>query len=475
MFDMPLRFRLLLCLLVLSLLTVSCNGGGGTSGSAADPGTGRAAILLTDRYEEKITDHQGQVITSAKEIWVTFSKLSLKPEEGDWMTLFDGPKNKSVDLLSLHGKTDLVALADLPPGRYDKARLQIEEAWFIDSDGTRHDVIVPSHRVTIQFKHDLVIHAGDDTEILFDFVPGKSIHLIETGSGKFILRPVVRVRLKGEEEVTEVVKVEGKISSIDCDAHTLTLARGQGDPITVHLEEALFILKGGAFHLEDDDHNEAEKEAAQVASCKQLQEGETVEILGTADDQGVLHASLVRFEEEAEVTHRIEFAGTLLKVGCDSQTVRVTFSGGEIDVSLGVTTKVFTDDDKEIAAEERCDALKKALQKQIGVEGTVEANQVIATEITLPAAAPTVRPTRLEGIVQSITVNGTAATGFILKDASGKSYTVTTGNQTEIKDQNGNTLAVNQLLNHQVRVEGPLDTQTLPNPTIAATLVRVLS
>lgn len=468
----PIRF-IVWFFLLMSFMT-ACGGGGGAS---SETRTGKAAILLTDRAEEKITDRGGNVITSAQEIWVTFSQMALKPVKGPWVSVFSGPPDKSVDLLTLQGKADLIALVDLPAGAYDKARIQIESAWFIDEEGVRQDVKVPSGKITIKFKRHLIIRADDETEVLFDFIPGKSIHLVGAGkSGKFILRPVVRVRVLGEE-VTEFVKIEGNIVSVDCNANRLMLDPRHGDPIAVDLEDALIVLKDGSFFdgRGDDEDDDRKKRAAQIASCQQLQAGQTVEVIGTGgDEEGVIYAYLVQIDTEERVGHRFEFTGTLLEVDCDRQTIRVTFSGGEIEVILLPGTEVFTADDRAVPASEVCDQLTGSLQKRIEVEGAVENNQVVAAEITLLPAVQASMPTRLEGSVASISVTGTEVTGFVLQTVAGQPYAIMIDAQTEIKDQNGDPIAPNALLNQRVRVEGTLDAGTTP-PSMKASLVTLLS
>ncbi len=467
----PIRFIVSLFLL-MSFMT-ACGGGGGAS---SDSGTGKAAILLTDRAEEKITDREGNVITTAEEIWVTFSEMALKPVKGKWVSVFNGPPDISVNLLALQGKADLIDVVDLPVGAYDKARIKVENAWFVDAEGVRHDVIVPSGKITIKFKRHLIIRANDETEVLFDFIPGKSIHLIEAGnSGKFILRPVVRVRVLGEE-ATDFVKIEGQIVSVDCDENRLTLDPRHGGPITVNLEDALIVLKDGSFFRNGDDgDDERRRREAQIASCQQLEAGQSVEVVGTeTDEEGVIHASLVQIKTKEPESHRLEFTGTLLEVDCDQQMIRVTFSGGEIDVTLRPETELFTSDDQPVPALEVCDRLEDAVQKRIEVEGKVENGQVIATEITLLPTAPVSMPTRVAGTVESVSVDGTEVTGFVLETDAGQSYKVAIDAQTEIKDQNGDPVEPNALLNQRVRVEGALDAGTTP-PTIAAAKVNLLS
>lgn len=467
----PIRFVVSLFLL-MSLMT-ACGGGGGTSSDSG--GSGKAAILLTDRAEEKIVDHEGNLITSAQEIWVTFSEMALKPVKGPWVSVFSGPPDKSIDLLTLQGKADLVALVDLPAGAYDKARIRIESAWFIDSEGVRHDVIVPSGKITIKFKRHLIIRTDDETEVLFDFVPGKSIHLIETGSGKFILRPVIRVRVLGEE-ITEFVKIEGQIVSVDCGQNQLILDPPHGGPMTVNLEDALIVLKDGSFFSGGDDNgdDEGRRRAAQIASCQQLEAGQFVEVVGSSDEERVIHASLVLIKTEEPDSHRLEFTGTLLEVDCNQQKIRVTFSGGEIDVTFLPEPELFTANDQAVPASEVCDRLEGAVQKRIEVEGKVENSGVIATEITLLPTAPVSMTTRVEGTVKSISVDGTEVTGFVLETDGGQSYTVTINAQSEIKNQAGDPIEPNLLLNQRAEAEGTLDAGTVP-PTIQATEVTLLS
>jgi hypothetical protein len=472
MFHMlqPLRFMVPLFLLI-SLVT-ACGGGG----AASDPGKGKAAILLTDRFENKITDREGNLITTAREIWVTFNEMALKPVKGEWVGIFSGPPDKSVDLLALRGKADLIALIDLPPGAYNKARMKIEKAWFIDSEGVRHDVIVPSGRVTIKFKHPLMIQANDQTDVLFDFIPGKSIHLVETGNGKFVLRPVVRVRVSGEE-VTEFIKIEGRIVSVDCAADRLMLDPRHGKVIAVELEDALIVLKDGSFFggKEDDNEDEHKKEAARIASCQQLQKDQAVEVVGTGgDEEGMIPASLVQIEKEESAANRLEFTGTLLAVDCDQRTIRVTFSGGEIVATLHPEAELSAND-QAVPSSAFCNQLKGALQKRIEVEGRVENNQMIAVEITLLPAASPLLPIRAEGTVASVRATGAELLEFVIQTDSGQSYNVTVDGQTRFKGPNGDPTPSSGLLNQRVRVEGTLKAGTTPHPTIQAAEVTLLS
>jgi hypothetical protein len=457
------RILLGLTFILTAVSLISC----GTS-STSGTGGGKTAVLITDRPEQEITDAQGQLITTATQVWVTISEASFKTEGGKWFTVFSGPP-KTFDLLTLHGSSDLVALVDLPPGRYEKARLTVDSAHFVDANGD-HPLKIPSHKVIIKFKRDLVVTADGTQQVLFDFIPGKSIHLIETGNGTYILRPVIRVHIVGSagDDDTDSTRIEGTIASLDCANHRLTLnEKISGSTITVDLEGASIIKKNDM----NDGDSEEEEGMKNTVACEALNVGDRVDVIGTLDDQGILHASSVQVEGTAGDSFRIEFAGTLVSVDCNAKALAVTFSGGNIQVQLTDATAFFSAEGWTPIA---CADLENDLQKQVEIEGTIANNQVTASRVIV-LAPPTEVSTRVDGTIGSLTVDGTQTTGFILNGSDGKTYTVTLGSQTRILDAGGNPIAVDQLaVDQRLQVEGTLDLSTSPNPTLAAIEIRIL-
>jgi hypothetical protein len=446
-------------------LLISC---GGTSSSSPAANGGQTALLITDRPEQEITDDHGQLITMATEVWVTISKASFKTEGGKWITVFNGPP-KTFDLLTLHGSSDLLALVDLQPGRYEKARLTVDSAHFVDANGD-HPLKIPSHKVIIKFKHDLVITADGTQQVLFDFIPGKSIHLVETGNGTYILRPVIRVRILGStgDDDTDSVRIEGTIASLDCANHRLTLEEKiSGNTITVDIEGAAIIKRDDT----DDGDSEEEEGQRNIFACEILNVGDRIDVIGTFDDQEILHASSVLVEGKTTGENRIEFVGSLISVDCNAKTLTVTFSGGNIQVQLTDTTAFFS---SEGWTPITCADLENDLQKRVAIEGTVANSQVTASRVIVLAPQTEVF-THLEGTIDSLTFDGAQTVGFVLKGADGRTYNVTIGPRTEIRDASGNPITADQLAaDHRVRVEGKLDLSTSPNPTFAAIEIKIL-
>jgi hypothetical protein len=458
------QFLLGVTLIFAAASLISC---GGTSSSSPAANGGKTALLITDRPEQEIMDDHGNLITTATEVWVTMSKASFKTEGGKWNTVFNGPP-KTFDLLALHGSSDLIALVDLPPGRYEKARLTVDSAHFVDANGD-HPLKVPSHKIIIKFKHDLVITADGTQQVLFDFIPGKSIHLVGTGNGTFILRPVIRVIIVGSPaDDTDSVRIEGTIASLDCANHRLTLEEKiSGNTITVDVEGAAIIQKGDT----DDGDSEEEEGERNVIACEALNVGDRIDVIGTFDDQEILHASSILVEENTIGENRIEFVGSLISVDCDAKTLTVTFSGGSIQVLLTDSTTFFS---AEGWTPITCADLENDLEKRVAIEGTVANSQVTASRVIV-LAPPTDVLTQIEGTIDSLTLDGTQTVGFVLKAADGTIYDVTIGSQTEIKDASGNPIMADQLVaDHRVRVEGKLDLSTSPNPTLAAIEIRIL-
>ncbi len=474
-----LRFtRLYLGIFIMGALLAAC-GSGNTSDGAGST-TGKTAILLTDHKETRIQDHNGNLAATAKEVWVNIRSISLKPEEGDWVTAFSGPPNQSIDLLTLDGTAILLGMADLPAGKYEKARFAIESAHFIDQNNERHDLIIPSERIKIKFDRPLKISGSGDEKLVFDMIPGKSIHLVTTGSGKYLLRPVIKVKLIGEDTSRDMAKVKGQIQSVNCSEERLVLTLEAGNTIKVDMEDALIIpenvktfSKGD--HEDHDEDDDDRDDRVFKAACSQLREGMFVEVIGTFDDDE-LKASSLQILTEDTVGNRIEFSSQLLEVNCDTKNLKVPFSGGEILVRYNDDTQ-FEQDSLLIDPADRCDALKAVIGKPIEIEGQIVENQVVASHIILPST--TVLNILVKGTVDLIVLNNqNVITGFILKKTDGSLFAVKIDRRfeshTEIKDEHGEIITADMIaLDSDAEVMGALDPTTRPYPSIAATKIEI--
>ena len=170
-------------LLVGSALT-GCSGG---SASATFDGFGHVEVHLTDAPLN---------MADVESVFVTITDVILYPgidgmddgEDPAPVPLMTAPEE--FDLLTLMGGlTDLLAEDMLPAGFYQKVRLVVSDARVVFTDDTEEPLKIESHKVDIVIPFELM--EGDDMAILLDFDAEASVKVTPTGSGRYILRPVV--------------------------------------------------------------------------------------------------------------------------------------------------------------------------------------------------------------------------------------------------------------------------------------------
>jgi hypothetical protein len=137
---------------------------------------------------------------------VTISSVAVfRTESGDadGVELNSGPISASGDLtLNLldlrNGTVTLLGSVAVPAGTYNRVRLIVESAEIvIDDDGdpatpeVTKQVTVPSGKIDVLVPMEL--SQGEDLTVTLDFDAEASIHVVSTGSGTYILRPVVTV------------------------------------------------------------------------------------------------------------------------------------------------------------------------------------------------------------------------------------------------------------------------------------------
>ncbi len=134
----------------------------------------------------KITDGPGNydaVVLNVKEINVITS--------GGTTTLAVG--NKAFDILKFrNGRDTLIASQTIPSGTLKEVRLVLESTGnYVRVGGVNYDLKTPSGQssgVKLKVQEDLL--DGVAYTLLLDFDAAKSI--VETGNGKYILKPVIR-------------------------------------------------------------------------------------------------------------------------------------------------------------------------------------------------------------------------------------------------------------------------------------------
>jgi hypothetical protein len=188
MFPMRTALRPTLALVALGL-SLGLAAGCGDSGPSS-PGFGTMRVRMTDAPGE--FDEVNLVLT---EVSVrrdgAVSDSDSVDVESEWIVLSDGPA--TYDLMDLrNGVFATIGEADLPAGRYSQVRLKIGSGSTVVVDGVSHPLVIPSGSQSgLKLIGDFTVTDGGTTDIGLDIDAARSIH--ETGNGKWMMKPVVRV------------------------------------------------------------------------------------------------------------------------------------------------------------------------------------------------------------------------------------------------------------------------------------------
>ena len=139
----------------------------------------------TSRVNIRMTDAPGAydaILLSVKEIRV------LTPDGESTM-----PVDADFDVLKFRmGKDTLLASQDIPGGRIEEVRVVLNDTGNkVVVNGIPHNLTTPSaHSSGLKLKVNEVLTDGVEYTLKLDFDAAKSI--VQTGNGKYILKPVIR-------------------------------------------------------------------------------------------------------------------------------------------------------------------------------------------------------------------------------------------------------------------------------------------
>lgn len=173
------------------LLWVGCGGGGSGYASAGTSTRGAMSVTLVDGPSP---DYKA-IHLNVQSVQVHHSATA---EESGWITV--ASPNKTIDLLTLQGGVTetLAAQQTLDAGSYQMLRLVLGSGNTLTlADGSTVDLTVPSGMQTgIKIPLNFTVQAGTTADVWIDFDGAHSIHVVGTGSGKYMLRPVVHGFMK---------------------------------------------------------------------------------------------------------------------------------------------------------------------------------------------------------------------------------------------------------------------------------------
>lgn len=173
-------------MLVIGLLFMMVACTSSTSDVMSDA-SGRVVFTITDAAADMGTVTQ---------INVEIQEIRVHSEASGWETV--STQSQTYDLLELKASGEQALLADisLEEGTYDQVRLDIGSVVVVDDSGS-HDAKLPSNELKLQ--GDFEVEENGTSTATFDFIADESLHV--TGTGEYILAPVVKVETRSNAQV----------------------------------------------------------------------------------------------------------------------------------------------------------------------------------------------------------------------------------------------------------------------------------
>jgi hypothetical protein len=151
-------------------------------GTSTQPNAGTVRVSITDSPADF-----DSVILVIREVAVHRAG----PDDAGWSSFV--PDSSRYDLLQLrNGVFGLMGETPVPAGHYTQVRLLLDPGSYVVENGLRRDIVIPSGLQTgLKIVGQFDVIAGTVVDLGIDFDAARSFH--ETGSGKLMLKPTVRV------------------------------------------------------------------------------------------------------------------------------------------------------------------------------------------------------------------------------------------------------------------------------------------
>jgi hypothetical protein len=213
-FDI-LRVRKTLALITISAVLAACGGSGGSSsndatGSPPEPvvppppeqTTGTVGLLLTDAATDELA-----------EINLDITEAILMGDPGQH-SIFEG--SATINLLDLENYGKPIAFGEVPVGPYNKLRLRIENVELVDLDGNAFEAKLPANgKIDLLDQGGFAVFPGRTLLAMVDIDANKSIHVVQTGNGRYKVRPVAKVNFMNDGGLPDkLTRLDGRIDEI---------------------------------------------------------------------------------------------------------------------------------------------------------------------------------------------------------------------------------------------------------------------
>lgn len=214
---------------------ISCDVNNSNSSS------GTLKVKMTDapaNYDAVYIDVQAIRFHQNSDIETDNDESNQEAEENGWVTIdYDGDP---VDLLTLrNGNTITLGETELDAAHYSQMRLILGDSNKVVIDGSTYALTTPSAQQSgLKLNIDTDITEGDTYTLLVDFDASRSI--VTTGSGKYILKPVLRA-----VDLSETGSISGVVQPSDFQTSVMAIM-AEDTLSTLTDEDGAFSIQGAA-------------------------------------------------------------------------------------------------------------------------------------------------------------------------------------------------------------------------------------
>ena len=205
-----------LALAAATALTLTACGGGSSSGDTTPPAsqppaptTGTVGVLFRDGPTHDFC----QVLASVE-------RIDLLGSAGP-TNIFMGPE--TIDVLAMQNYSDVMTVAtEVPVGAYEKVRLTLSDLALVECDGEgnpepesgwEHPKLPGNGKLDLNPRGSFQVVGGETLLIQIDMDMEKSLHVHQTGNGKWQFRPVIFVDIVPDGQ--RLVRVFGQVRDVN--------------------------------------------------------------------------------------------------------------------------------------------------------------------------------------------------------------------------------------------------------------------
>jgi plastocyanin len=168
---------------------------------------GAPSVSSNTAQQNQTAGPQGRVVFSMTDaaldmgnvvgINLAVTSIDVHNSVNGWTNVSTTPRTYDLLVLNATNQTALLADTSIQAGTYDQVRLTIDSVTIKMKDGTTKLAKLPSG--VLKLHTTLVVNADKTSNINFDFLADKSLHL--TGNGTYIFTPVIKTKVKGDAKV----------------------------------------------------------------------------------------------------------------------------------------------------------------------------------------------------------------------------------------------------------------------------------